>query len=395
MATRKRSFGNVRKLPSKRWQARYTGPDGKTHSAKDSAGKPLTFETRRDAEAWLSLRQSEIVRKKWVPEAEVGNAPAALTLRVYADAWLIDRDLAVRTRELYAALLTNHIYPTFGDTALAEITSPEVRKWHAALVKRTGPTARAHAYGLLHAVCKTAVDDDLILANPCKIRGAGQVKRQTPEPEPATVAELAALVAAMPARYRLLILLAGWCAPRFGELTELRRSDVDLQKAVLRIRRAVVVTTAGRVVKPPKSEAGIRTVAIPPHLIEAVKAHLRDHVGEDDNALLFPSASGDHLSESTLRKHWYKARRAAGRPDLKLHDLRHTAGTLAAQTGASLKELMARLGHSTVHAAMRYQHAAHHRDQLIAAGLSELATAANVTQIAAAPSAKKSRRRPA
>jgi integrase len=393
MAARKRSFGNVRKLPSKRWQARYTGPDGKTHSAKDSAGKPLTFETRRDAEAWLSLRQSEIVRKKWVPEAEDGNAPAALTLRVYADAWLIDRDLAVRTRELYAALLTNHIYPTFGDTALTEITSPEVRKWHAALIKRTGPTARAHAYGLLHAVCKTAVDDDLILVNPCKIRGAGQTTRKS-QAEPADVEQLTVIVDTMPERYQLLVLFAAWCAPRFGELAELRRSDVDLRRAVLRIRRSVVVTTAGRVVKEPKSGAGLRDVAIPPHLLLAVEAHLRDHAAPGPDGLVFPSASGSHLSEATLRKHWYKARAAAGRPDLRFHDLRHTGATMAAATGAPLKDLMRRLGHSTVAAAMRYQHAAQNQDQIIAAALSEMATA-SVTPIQAAKSAKKSRKRPA
>ena len=79
------------------------------------------------------------------------------------------------------------------------------------------------------------------------------------------------------------------------------------------------------------------------------------------------------MGPSTLQHHWYRARKAAGRPDLRFHDLRHTGAVLAAATGASLAELMARLGHSTPQAAMRYQHAAAGRDREIAAMLSKLA----------------------
>ncbi|MGV7852194.1 tyrosine-type recombinase/integrase, partial [Mycobacterium kansasii] len=82
---------------------------------------------------------------------------------------------------------------------------------------------------------------------------------------------------------------------------------------------------------------------------------------------------GGHLQPSTLTRHWYKARTAAKRDDLRWHDLRHSGAVLAAATGASLAELMARLGHSTPQAAMRYQHAAQGRDREIAALLSKLA----------------------
>lgn len=70
---------------------------------------------------------------------------------------------------------------------------------------------------------------------------------------------------------------------------------------------------------------------------------------------------------------YYPARIAAGRPELRFHDLRHTGAVLAASTGAILAELMARLGHSTPAAAMRYQHAAQDRDLAIAQALSRLA----------------------
>jgi integrase len=133
-------------------------------------------------------------------------------------------------------------------------------------------------------------------------------------------------------------------------------------------------------------------VAIPPHLMPAVKDHLADHVKASRDALLFPAAHGGHLAPATLYRVYYPAREAAGRPDLRFYDLRHTGATLAAATGASLAELMARLGHSTAGAALRYQHAAAERDKVIAAALSELA-AGTVTPITAArshrsPSAK-------
>jgi integrase len=76
---------------------------------------------------------------------------------------------------------------------------------------------------------------------------------------------------------------------------------------------------------------------------------------------------------STFKRHFYRARGAAARPDLRFHDLRLTGAVLAALSGATLAELMARLGHSTPQAALRYQHAAAGRDKAIAARLSELA----------------------
>ena len=96
-------------------------------------------------------------------------------------------------------------------------------------------------------------------------------------------------------------------------------------------------------------------------------------VGAGRDGLLFPAAHDPaaHMRPATLYKVFYPAREAAGRPDLRFHDLRHTGAVLAASTGATLAELMARLGHSTPGAAMRYQHAAKGRDAEIAALLSD------------------------
>jgi integrase len=218
----------------------------------------------------------------------------------------------------------------------------------------------------------------MIVANPCRVRGGGQSKR-VKRIKPASLAELETLVAAMPERYRLKALLASWCGLRFGELAELRRSDVNVKTGVVHVRRGMVRTTDGRQVKGPKSDAGRRDVTIPPHLLPAVKDHLKRHAQVGAQGLLFPAGHGGHLVPSTLYRVFYPAR-DAGRPDLRFHDLRHTGATLAAATGATLAELMARLGHSTPGAAMRYQHASADRDRVIAEALSKLATD-NVTPI--------------
>ena len=247
-----------------------------------------------------------------------------------------------------------------------------VDRWYAKTAT-DAPTVRAHAYSLLRTILETARKRDrLIDVNPCEIVGAGSTERKS-KTRPATFAEIDTIVSEMPERLAPMILLATWCALRFGELVELRRSDVNIQDGVIHVRRGAVRVRGGWDVGPPKSEAGIRDVTIPPHVLPAIKAHLTsEHVGPAKDALLFPPQRGERLQPSTLDRHFDKARTKAKRPDLRFHDLRHTGATLAAQTGATLAELMVRIGHSTPAAAMRYQHAAHGRDKAIAEAMSKL-----------------------
>ena len=236
----RRGFGAVRKLPSGRWQASYLGPDGARHTARTPDGGPLTFDAKQTRTGGWRCAQSEMVRGAWLPPAEPAPKPAApQTLSGYAAGWLAGRDLSEGTRRLYRITLANQLLPALGTTPLAGITPAAVRDWHAKLRTQTGPRQRAAAYSLLRTIMNTAVADDLIAANPCRVRGAGAAKRARPI-RPATLAELEVIVTAMPPRYRLMVLLAAWCQLRFGELTELRRADVDLKDGIVRVRRGVV-----------------------------------------------------------------------------------------------------------------------------------------------------------
>jgi integrase len=365
MARDKRLFGTIRRLPSGRYQALYTDPRGKRCTA------PHTFHARIDAEAFLTDRRREVELGRHNPAAV--RRPKHL-FGDYAETWLRDRHVGgrpirPRTGEHYRALLDAHILPTFGSRSLSAISADDVKRWHnTTLVGR--PTLRSHAYSLLRTIMASAERDELIGNNPCKIVGAGSSKRAKLI-RPATVEELAVICEAMPERLQLMVLLSSWCALRFGEVVELRRKD--FRDDMLCVRRAAYRADGGYHIGEPKSHAGSRDVDVPPHLIPVIEAHLDKFVSTDANALLFPSQTGGHLQPSTVSRHFYKARHEAGRDDLRWHDLRHTGATFAAVTGASLAELMQRLGHSTPQAAMRYQHASRSRGREIAELLSKLA----------------------
>lgn len=376
MSEPKRSFGQIARMRSGRYQARYTGPDGVRHTA------PTTFEDKEAAALWL--RNERVLLESpetWEPPKARAARVRGLTFGIYARTWIERRPVKPRTRAHYAALVEQHLIPTFGEMPLAHITPDTVTRWHA-LMGPSRPTLRAHAYGLLRTILADAERDELIARNPCHIRGAGNSKR-VHKIKPATLAELEALVGAMPERLRAMTLLAAWCAMRFGELAELRRSDIDLTRGVIRVRRAVTRVHGETIVGTPKSDAGTRDIAVPPHLLPLLREHLAEHVDPAPDALLFPGTGGRHLAPSTLygrkatttRQGWgfYEARAVAGREDLRWHDLRHSGAVLAAAAGASLAELMGRLGHSTAGAALRYQHVAENRDAVIARRLSELA----------------------
>ena len=359
---RKEGFGSIRVLPSGRVQARYTGPDGLTHHA------PTTFQTKMDARGWLALRHAEIISGKWKPR----TSDATMTFRAYATTWLADRPLKPRTRNHYRQLLEQRLLPRFGALRPAQITPDMVRAWHADMGEDT-PTLRAHCYGLLRTILATAVQRRLISANPCRIRGAGNVQARPQDPTGAPGragrsgrrdARAAAADGPAGGVVRAAVRRAGRAAPQRHRSRANERHPCPARRRAR--RRQVLVGT-------PKSDAGIRDVAIPPHLIPVIEAHLANNVAGGRDALLFPAANGGHLAPATCTGIFYPAREAAGRPDLRFHDLRHTGAVLAAATGATLAELMARLGHSTPQAAMRYQHAARGRDMEIARRLSAMA----------------------
>jgi integrase len=371
----RRTFGNVSKLPSGRWRARYPDPDHRGTGRAAWINAPTTFLTKADANGWLAAREAEFVEHRWRPAPPPPVGPLE-TFAEYSTRWLASRELKPSTIREYTRTMKS-LVAAFGKMPLDEIASVDVRTWYNRL-DPTMKTARAHKYALLHTVLNTAVEEELIDVNPCRIRAASVIRRAR-RIEPASLDELSRLVAELPDRYRVLALTAAWCALRFGELTELRRHDLELADddsfGWIRIRRAVSWPTPHTpVVSTPKSFAGIRDVAIPPHLVSLLRVHIERYAMPGDEGLIFPNTEGNHMHHGSMYKVFKRARKAIGRPDLRFHDLRHTGATMAAQAGATMRELMDRLGHSTPQAALIYQHAAADRQAALAARLSAIAS---------------------
>ncbi|MGW5619493.1 tyrosine-type recombinase/integrase [Streptomyces olivaceus] len=355
---RRRRFGAIRRLPSGRYQARYPGPDGVMRPA------PFTFETIADADDWLAEKQTEIRRGEWRdPEA------GAVSFRAYADKWVEERELAPLTQDLYRYLLDKHL-TAFTDLDLDEITAPRVREWRAERLRATGAkTITAKAYRLLKAVMETAVDDELIQRNPCRIKGAG--KEKAAERRIATVAQVDALAEAVGMRWRLMVYLGAYGPMRPEELAGLRRRDVDVDSLRVRVRLAEPERMNGRRVQgDTKSEAGTRTVVLPAFLRRELRWHLESFAEPGPDGLLFVGEKGAPFRRSTFGRRWRKARESVGMPEgFRFYDLRHTGHTLSTRSGATLKDTMVRAGQSSEKAALIYQHSDDERQEEVAAGL--------------------------
>lgn len=361
MPRKRRGFGRIRQERSGRYSAAYIGPDAKLHHA------PRTYSAESDAEGWLANQRRKIELGTWgAVERSDG-----ITLRAYADKWIEQRHLRPRTRLHYESMLERLILPTLGDAKLVTLTPAKIREWHAEL-GNDHPTRNAHVYALVHAICTTAVQDEVLDANPCRIRAAMQTKRKR-NVDILTPAEVDRLASKMPPRLRASVVLAAWCGLRWGETSELRRKDISAESATLRVRRAVTYRKGKFTVGQPKTAAGVRDVAIPPHIRPTIKTHLKNHVASDPETLLFANDDGSQMHGDNYRTHWEKARKAIGKTNLRVHDLRHVGAVLAAQSGATTVELMHRLGHTTPQMALQYQHVAAGRDAEIAEALSKLA----------------------
>ena len=362
--SRKRRFGRVRQLPSGRWQARYQGPDGIDRPADE------TFATKGDAEVWLTLKEAEILNGGWTNPDD-----GKVLLTDYAQTWIAERPgLRPKTVSLYGYLLRKHIGPVLGNLAIADIQPSKVRRWRKQLLDAgVSEVTTAKAYRLLKAVLNTALDDGAIKRNPCRIKGAGQ--ESSPERPTLTIAQVYALADATEQRYRALVLLAMFSSLRWGELGGLRRCDIDLAARTVRvIRQLNEVTGGGFEFGPPKSRAGKRNVPVPEVIIPIIRWHLACFAQQGDEGLVFTSPAGKALRHTNFRRRvWLPALQAAELPAIHFHDLRHTGNTLAASAGASLRELMDRMGHDSERAAMIYLHGSDERQQKIADTLSKLA----------------------
>lgn len=411
------TWGSLRRLPSKRWQARYPGPDGQVYTARTDDDRPLTFLTKGDAREWLNQTHVKIARGEWVTPAEAVRRRRAeveaaavrdVTFREYAEQWLerIEHEPGRNGRPRrpatvmnYRGRVRNYLMEPLGDVLVRDIDVERFRAVTAGLVAIPSvlkPDADHNGVAgsvvkTLKAILRQAVHDGILGVVPNVVTPQRKSVRHddehTPEDDVATPAQVDALYEAVPQPWRIAVLLAAWCQLRRGEVLGLQRRDIvwntDRTAATLYVRRQKNGTTGK--LSDPKSDTSVRSMAVPPLMIDRLREHLDTRVAAGASAPVVPTETNGSLHLQTQRWHgiWAKARtQVAGLPDgYRFHDLRHTGLTRFAQEGATLAELMRRGGHADVTVVLRYQKATMARDIELAARMSatvaaELDTAA-------------------
>ncbi|MDR0837024.1 MAG: site-specific integrase [Propionibacteriaceae bacterium] len=383
-------WGKVRRLPSGKYQASYVGSDLLRCTA------PETFITKLSAQAWLDGEkryldglQAQGRLSEWLTpkrREELQRARQGLSLAEYAARFsstgVGGKPLATGTQRLNERLLRIQILPTFGHLPVSGVTSSEVASWWHSLPAET-QRVNNQAYALLKSLFSRAVEDGIIAANPCKIRGAGTGSKRRVIKAP-TPAEVARIADAWPESWRLGVLIGAWCGLRSGEVRELRRKDIDLDAGVIHVTRQGQVYPGGLVeITRPKTDAGIRDVPIPPALRQDFREHLDGRISEDGiylpgrvgsdmDALLFHDTV--HTNQLVHHGSWLRAQKRAckqaGVCEYTFHDMRRTAVTYLGNSGASETERLTSIGHTESRMTKRYEQIETEHQQQVMSNLS-------------------------
>ncbi|MGH9057823.1 MAG: tyrosine-type recombinase/integrase [Acidimicrobiales bacterium] len=360
----RRQFGRVRKLPSGRWQARYPLGDGRLITA------PQTFATKTDASTYLAMTEADLMRGQYI-DPRAGNVSFA----DWSGQWLQRagkrRNSMARDRQALEVFMEE-----LGPRPLATITPMHIQDVVDARSRVAAPSTVGRDFSALRAVFNAAVEADIIGRSPCRRIALPKVR------PPARVgvgpAEMERLASEVPARYRVLILVAGVLGLRWGEAVALRVRDIDFMRRTVTVAQ-VVEETAGqlRIVNEAKTAAGLRTLSAPSFLIEEIAEHLARHrsgVSKDEESLIFVGPRGGVLRRRFGERTFAPAVQRAGLdPSLTFHRLRHVAITSMVQLGVHPRVMQGRAGHATAKLTMElYAHVPEEADKQTAEALDRL-----------------------
>lgn len=280
-----------------------------------------------------------------------------LTLNGWIEVWWPSYEVTLKQSSRVSAqgIVDRYISPMLGNVPLGQLDPVVIQRWVADLlagrtkVKTPKPLSRktaANAHGMLHKILGEAVAQRLIRANPCERTRMPQKVHH--EMQFLTEPEAHRLVAAVPEHYRPLVRLLLGTGLRWGEAVGLQVRDVDVLAGRLQVRRNLqeLAQSGAMVEEAPKTAAGRRTVTftrdIADMLIELV-------VGKEPTERVFLAPKGGEVRYRVFFPVWDRARKAAGLPRVRIHDLRHTHATwlIAANVKGGLTTVQRRLGHSS------------------------------------------------
>ncbi|MER6222515.1 tyrosine-type recombinase/integrase [Streptomyces sp900105755] len=347
---RRRRFGAVRQLKSGRWQARYRDPaTGLLRSA------PHTFETKTDADLWLTTTEAEIIKGTFL-DPTAGK----ITVAEWGKRWFDSASphLKRRTVTLYAGLIRLWIDPRMGGYELSAVRPIHIKEWLAGLQKAGLSASRARtAYRVLSQIFASAVDNDLIAVTPC--RGIKLPRLPETEPHILSTREVERLISHCNPPHDLLVKLLAYAGLRIGEAFALRRKDVDLANGLIWVDEALAEVAGQLFFDTPKSHQK-RPLSLPAYLVRELREHLTARVADDPEALLFLGRTGRPLRYNSWRRtHFDKAVDRAGLKDVTPQDLRATHASQVADRHGVMAAAK-RLGHAN--ASVTTRHYARSRD---------------------------------
>jgi integrase len=325
-----------------RWRARYPDP---SRGGKKQVER--LFETKKEAEKWLTSQKAAIQRGQHVDPKDNQRLFREVVTR-WESTWV---DLEPKTQNGYRAILNRHVMPRWGDVRVGGITPEAIQDWVNGLAKVREPNTVRRIYSVLRAVLKVAVERRYLIANPCDVVRLPRSTAVAIDRRVILAAEeVVALAETITPRYRLLIYAAAYTGLRAGELGALRRRDVDLLHGSLHVERALK-DVSGQLIFGPTKTAKVRRVGLPRFLVEMFSEYLEALDGGPD-ALVFRSPDGGALRHGNFYRRHFKPAVQAALPaekyGLRFHDLRHTCASLLIAAGAHPKAIQEHLGHSDI-----------------------------------------------
>lgn len=339
------------------WRVMYR-VDGKMRS--DTFADPKSAERhKRRVETMGGAAARELLDRL---EGRSGDDPTD-TLTDYARRHVADLDVTPGTRRDYERMIDNRLAGTLlGALPVDAVTRDAVAAWTRALPG--APKTRRNYHALVSSVLEAAARDGVIPSNPAK---GVKIRQDVPMSDMVilTPGELAILVAELPQRYQPFVTFLAGTGLRFGEATALLVGSVDLDAAVplVRVTQAFQRTGTGeRVLGPPKTRAGVRTVSLPPEVVDAVSPLVE---GRATDAYVFTNERGKPIRGSNFHTSaWGPALRRlndSGRMTKhpRVHDLRHYQASQQVAAGVPLNAVQKRLGHESITTTVdRYSHLA-------------------------------------
>jgi integrase len=318
------------------------------------------FATRKQAQTALSAALGEIGKGSYVE-------PSAMTVGDFLQRWLDDyvqHNCAAKTAERYAEIVQNHVLPAISHMRLRELKPAHIQELYSSAKRagrkdgKGGLSSRTvhHVHRVLTNAFNAGVKWQLLANNP--VRAATPPRPERKEMVALTQQQSLRLLDVLEnSPLRLPVFLALTTGMRRGELLGLKWSDIDWDRGIVTIKRALKESRRGLELQRPKTARSARTIALPPIALEelrshkAIQAERRMRLGKayNDVGLVLAEPDGAFRRPDALSTNFAAfIRRHPELPTVRFHDLRHTHASLLVQAGEHAKVVSERLGHSSV-----------------------------------------------